>query len=141
MDIFAIGPSNYKVKGKTASVTVSLDKVIIEPAGKSTFTISEPGEYEVGGVSVLSFGTGANVVEIDNLRIIFLGSEKPTDEVISEAGSIDIAVSINVDVAKAVDPWIAATTTPVSGIEPLPKLSMTSDKLPPDLQVVVLSAK
>lgn len=141
MDIAAIGSDNYKVKGKAASVAVSLGKVVIEPTGKSSFTVSEPGEYEVGGVSVLSFGTGVNVVEIDNLRIIFLGSEKPSDEIISEAGSIDIAVSVNVDVAKAVDPWIAVTTAPVSGIEPLPKLSTTSDKLPPDLQVVVLSSK
>lgn len=141
MDIAAIGPSNYKVKGKTASVIVSSDKITIEPAGKPPFNVTDPGEYEVGGVSVLSFGSGVSVVEIDNLRIIFLGSEKPSDETISEAGSIDIAVSINVDVAKAVDPWIAVTTTPVSGIEALPKLSTTSDKLPSDLQVVVLSSR
>ncbi|MEK9200403.1 MAG: hypothetical protein AAB909_00345 [Patescibacteria group bacterium] len=141
MDIVAVGNNNYKIKGKSASVGVSSDKIIIEQVGKAAFTISEPGEYEVGGVSVLSFGSQTNVVEIDNLRIVFLGTEKPSDETISEAGSIDIAVSVSIDIAKAVDPWIAVTTTEIAGVEALPKLSTTADKLPTDLQVVVLSTK
>lgn len=137
MDILNLGTNHYKLKGKTASAVVLGNKVTIEPSG---FVISDPGEYEVGGVSVLSFGDSVFVVEIDNLRIIFL-SQKPSEQIVAEAGAIDIAVSDNIDVAKSVDPWIAVTTTPVAGVEAMPKLTTTSDKLPPDLQVVVLSSK
>ena len=131
-----------KIKGKTAVAEVD-EKVVITRADASTFQIEAPGEYEAGGVSVvcnLYEEKNLFVVEIEGLRICVLpnlASEKLTSEIIDTLGPIDIWVGPNPDLAKQTDPWVVVT----SGDEGLPKYSITKDKLPSDLQVVVLTSK
>ncbi|MBI5358492.1 hypothetical protein HZB69_02580 [Candidatus Amesbacteria bacterium] len=131
-----------KIKGKTASAEVD-DFVVITRSDGSTFQIEAPGEYEAGGVSVvcnLYEEKNLFVVEIEGLRICVLpnlASEKLTSEIIDTLGSIDISAGPNPDLAKQTDPWVVVT----NGDEGLPKYSITKDKLPADLQVVVLTSK
>ena len=131
-----------KIKGKTAVVEVD-DFVVITRSDGSTFQIEAPGEYEAGGVSVvcnLYEEKNLYVVEIEGLRIcvlLDLTGEKLTPEILDALGPIDICVGPNPDLAKQTDPWVVVT----SGDEGLPKYSITKDKLPSDLQVVVLTSK
>jgi hypothetical protein len=131
-----------KIKGKTAVAEVD-DFVVITRSDGSTFQIESPGEYEAGGVSVvcnLYEEKNLFVVEIEGLRICVLPSltgEKLTPEILDALGPIDICVGQNPDLAKQTDPWVVVT----GGDEGLPKYSITKDKLPSDLQVVVLTSK
>jgi L-ascorbate metabolism protein UlaG (beta-lactamase superfamily) len=152
------------------------------------FIIDGPGEFEIGGVSVIGVAAwhddkqgserGKNTIyvfEIEGLRIAHLGDlgHKLTDEQLGEMGSIDIAMvpvggkyTIDAKTAKEVtgqiDPWIVipmhyalpdfgpkelATVDGFlkemerEGIVPIPKLVVSPEKLPGDLQVAVLERK
>lgn len=141
MDISYI-KGKVKIKGKLASCDVD-DKVIISRPDGTTFQIDAPGEYEAGGVSVvgnLYQGLNLYVVEIDGLRISILpnlSSDKLTPEILDSLGSIDICVGQSLDLAKQTDPWVVITL----GDGGVLKYSVTKDKLPSDLQVVVLASK
>ncbi len=134
MEIIYLGHAAFKIRGKQASVvmdpydakvskfpkdveadivTVShqhpdhnaVDQVMGPSAGSGPFVINGPGEYEVGGVSVIGVATyhdnqegkerGANtvyVVEMDGLRLAHLGDlgHKLTEKQLEEMGAIDI---------------------------------------------------
>lgn len=163
----------------------------IARVGGKPFVIDGPGEYEVGGVSVIGVGTwhddnqgaerGRNtvfVIEIDGLRIAHLGDlgHKLTQEQLEEMGPVDVVfvpvgghytidAKTAAEVVKQVDPWIvvpmhyqqpgldAGTFGQLAGVEtflqemgktdvvPAAKLAVSPDKLPQDLQVVVLERK
>jgi L-ascorbate metabolism protein UlaG (beta-lactamase superfamily) len=212
MEINYLGHSAFKIKGKT--VTVVTDPYD-ERAGKfpkdievqiltishehsdhnqkekvkgNPFVIRGPGEYEVGGVSVIGVQTfhdaqngkerGVNtvyVIEIDGLRIAHLGDlgHKLSQEQLEEMGAIDVVmVPIGgtytlgpkeaVEVVRQADPWIVIpmhyrfegeTFGMLSGLDdflkevgksetvPIPKLMISGDRLPEDMQVVVLERK
>jgi L-ascorbate metabolism protein UlaG (beta-lactamase superfamily) len=152
------------------------------------FVIDGPGEYEVGGISVIGVPTfhddaggekrGANtayVIEIEGLRIVHLGDlgHKLSQETLEEIGSVDVALvpvggnyTIDAKTAKEVvaqvDPWIVIPMhyqmnellmkdiAPVEDflkemgkpdVVPIPKLSLSLDKLPTEMQIVVLEKK
>lgn len=137
MDISLV-KGKVKIKGKLASCEVAQGIVITRPDG-STFDIAGHGEYEAGGISVVSTNRGY-VVEVEGLRICVLdlkNTAKLEPSEIDELGSIDITVCDNHELAKQTDPWVILT----SGAEGAPKYSVTKDKLPSDLQVVVLTSK
>ncbi|KKU29031.1 MAG: hypothetical protein UX80_C0003G0069 [Candidatus Amesbacteria bacterium GW2011_GWA2_47_11b] len=124
MDItFAKG--EFKIKGKAGGVRVG-EKVTIN----DNFVIDSPGEYEVGGVSVVGFVGGGYIVEIDGLRLC-------TATKSSEAGAIDILVMETVDpeMVKQIDPWVVVTT----GKEGVAKYTISRDKLPSELTTVCLT--
>lgn len=130
MDISII-KGKIKLKGKQASCEVGEGVVITRP-DNTNFVIDGFGEFEAGGISIVA-SLGVTVVEIEGLRICVLegaAENLPTD-------SIDITVSANLELAKKTDPWVVITT----GAEGAPKYSISKDKLPSDLQVVVLSSK
>lgn len=141
MDILS-NKGKLKIKGKYASCDVDEKLIITRPDG-TTFQIDAPGEYEAGGVSVVGNefeNLNIYVVEIEGLRICVLPNletEKLTSEILDALGSIDICVGQKIDLAKQTDPWVAITY----GEEGVPKYSITKDKLPTDLQVVVLTSK
>lgn len=130
MDITSLGHSSFKLKGRTASVVtdpydsamlgikfpkVDADIVTIshdhpdhnkfDQVTQTKKIISGPGEYELGGVSVIGLPSwhddkkgslrGKNtiyVIEIDRIRIVHLGDLGHTleDKLIENIGSVDI---------------------------------------------------
>lgn len=133
---FSISDGKLFIKSKAFQVDVSEKGINI--GGK--FLVSEPGEYEVGGVSVLGIvGASVYVIEIEALRIFVCVKEieKLTETQLSEIGSIDISWTPNSELSKQVDPWVIITT----GTEGISKYSISKEKLPADLQVVALTTK
>ena len=146
MDI-SINKGKIKIKGKSAGAEVDGGVLITRPDG-TDFTIDSPGEYEAGGISVIgvaAFSTCIYVVEVDGLRICVLNSqiqEKLPSNLLDALGPIDITVSEKLDLAKQTDPYVAVITKAEPGLsEPVVKYSVTLEKLPQDLQVVVLTTK
>lgn len=132
----------FKLKGRSASAELD-GTALITRADGSTFEVDAPGEYEAGGVSIIGvpfMDSNIYVTEIEGLRVCVLNDkiqEKLTSEILDALGPIDICISANQDLAKQTDPWVVVTL----GAEGLPKYSVTHDKLPADLQVVVLTSK
>ncbi len=116
MDITGLPKQAFKLKGKTAAIIAEALNCKIEVEKETKLEISEPGEYEVGGVSIIGFKFGEDtffVFEIDGLRIAYLGSltKEIGDEKISQLGSIDILI---INVSKSTKESLKA----VSGIDP-----------------------
>lgn len=215
MEIVYLGHSSFRLKGKSSTVvtdpydeksgkfprdidanivTVSHDHGdhnAVNKVGGNPFIITGPGEYEVGGVSVIGVPTfhddkeggerGGNtvyVVEIDGLRIVHMGDlgHKLTQEQLDEIGPVGIALvpvggtytidaKIASEVVKQLEASVvipmhyqqpgmdAGTFGSLTGVEdflkemsktdvaPIPKYVITGEKLPTELQVVVLEKK
>jgi len=130
MDIFYLGHSSFKLKGRDASVIIDPfdskkvglkfssneadivsvsheheDHNAISLVKGEPKIISDPGEYEIKGISILGFSTfhdakngeerGKNTIyvyEIDGVRICHLGDlgEKLSDNLIESLGEIDV---------------------------------------------------
>lgn len=133
MEITSLGHASFKIKTKTTTIvtdpydgnmlgvkfpktdaniiTISHhhpdhDKVEnVSPAGDKIKIVDGPGEYEIGGVSIIGIQTfhddkkgaerGKNtiyVIEIDGVRLLHLGDlgHKLTDDQIKEIGNIDV---------------------------------------------------
>lgn len=130
MEITYLGHSSFRLKGKNATVVtdpyessmvglkfpkITADIVTISHAHKdhsqsdsvkeTKMVISEPGEYEVMGVSIIGFKTfhddkkgeerGGNTIylyEIDDLRLAHLGDlgHKLPEDIIEDLGTLDI---------------------------------------------------
>lgn len=207
-----MGHSAFKIKGKQKTVvtdpfseavgkfprdveadivTVShghSDHNAVDRIKGTPFVIDGPGEYEVGGVSVVGVPVfhdavsgqerGLNtvfVIEMEGLRIAHLGDlgHKLSEANLEEIGSVDVVLvpvggNYTIDakgareVVAQVDPWIAVPmhyqmddlqTKDIAKVEdflkemgkgdilPLPKLVLSIDKLPTELQVIVLEKK
>jgi hypothetical protein len=145
MDISTTGKSGYKIKSKNSSVLFENGQIVLD--GQPPFKISEPGEYEVGGVSVIGVQDPEGkifVVELDGMRTAFLDkvTHKLTELQVEEIGPVDIAVLPNLvaEVATQVDSWVILCET---GAETpaVPKYSVTADKLPTETTTVVLERK
>lgn len=216
MEVTYLGHSAFKIKGKNSAVVtdpydakvskfprdVEADIVTVshqhgdhnavaQVSGKP-FVIDGPGEYEVGGVSVIGIQTwhddklgqerGSNtmfVIEIDGLRLAHLGDlgHKLTEIQLEEmGGAIDVVfvpvggfytidAKTAAEVVKQLDPWVVVpmhyaslTIDPslsgkLTGVEvflkemgktevvAIPKLVISADRLPTEMQVVVLERK
>lgn len=212
MEIIYLGHSAFKIKGKQKTVvtdpfsdtvgkfprdveadivTVShkhADHNAVDKIKGSPFVIDGPGEYEVGGVSVVGVpvfhdsnsgqdrgGNTMFVIEMEGLRIAHFGDlgHKLSESDLEEIGSVDIALvpvggnyTIDAKTAKEVvaqvDPWIVVPMhyqmddlqmkdiakvddflkeMGKGEIVPTPKLVISLDRLPTELQVVVLEKK
>ena len=214
VEITYLGHSSFKIKGKTAVVvtdpfdekcgkfprdltadivTVSHDHFDHNATKllSSSFFVRGPGEYEVGGVSVVGVHSwhddksgaerGPNtiyVIEIEGLRLVHLGDlgHKLDQEQLDEMGPIDVVMvpvggeytidaKTAAEVTRQVDPWVVIpmhyqqegldksafgqlaggggflAEMGKSEIQPVAKYVITADKLPSELQVVVLERK
>ncbi len=147
MDISLADSKSFKIKTKTASVVVGETIMVNE------FVIDAAGEYEVSGVSVVGVPVDRSVfyvVETEGMRVAVVGKseEKLSAENLSELGSIDIALvptdmdaKIAVEIARQLDPWVIIPSGFDPAYEPVPKYSISKDKLPTELAVVILSSK
>jgi hypothetical protein len=160
MEITAPTAKQFKCKSKTTNLLCAGKEVIIEKNTGEKMTISEQGEYEVAGVSVIG-SKNAYVLEIDGVRIcyVFNYAEKLPENELAELGSIDIALlqtegdnKLSAEIARQLDPWVMIPSPfnatdfmkvlGVSTYEPVNKYAVASrDKLPSELQIVVLSSK
>ena len=215
VEIQYLGHSAFRIKGKScvvvtdpygaqagklpAGVTANIvtvshdhfDHNEVKSVAGSPFVVNGPGEYEVGGVSIVGIPTwhddqegaqrGENtayVIEMDGLRLVHLGDlgHKLAQDQLEQMGAIDV-VMIPVGgvytldakeaagVVKQVDPWVvipmhyqqagldAGSFGQLSGVDvflkergksevqPVPKLVVSADRLPGELQVVVLERK
>jgi L-ascorbate metabolism protein UlaG (beta-lactamase superfamily) len=168
----------------------AVEKIKGLPSGKPgrPFVIDGPGEYEIGGVSVVGVPAwhdeksggerGLNtiyVIEMDGLRIAHMGDlgHKLNDQQLEEIGAIDVVFvpvggvyTIDAKTAKEVvgqvDPWVIIPMhykTADFGLKdlgtiddflkemgkteivPVAKYSISADRLPEDMQLVVLEKK
>jgi len=146
MDIQLIGKGLFKLKGKTASIITDFSSFKVEVEKQVKMEISEPGEYEVGGISILGMQLGENIIfvfEIDGLRIAYLGEFKKdltdtqiselkkdlTDTQISELGNIDILVIFEgrEKIIGQIDPYFVITEN-YQGSLPVEKIDKFSLK-------------
>lgn len=162
MDISLADSKSFKIKTKAASVLVG-EVIKIDRTESDQFVIDAAGEYEVSGISVVGLSVGNAifyVVEAEGMRIAVVGKsdKKLLAENLSELGSIDIALiptdmdaKIAVEIARQLDPWVMIPSgfnptvflkeLGTTAYEPVPKYSISKDKLPTELAVVILSAK
>lgn len=155
MDIFYLGHSSFRIKGKTATLEVNNGQINF--LSDTPFVIKGPGEYEVKGVSIIGIGDESNtiyVIEMDGMRVCHLGDlgHKLSEAQLEEISSVDIAmVPVAVtEAVKQVDPWIiipyydkqpeldAFLKEMGKTVEPQTKLVISRDKLPEETQVVWL---
>ena len=102
MDISYLGKESYKIKAKTGTVTANpMGLTIAHKNGGEDFVITNPGEYEVEGISVFGSRTEdstAYVVQFDDIRVLYLGNlSKPLSEKnITDLENIDVVI-VSVD--------------------------------------------
>lgn len=162
MDITLVDSKTFRIKTKLSSVLIS-EIIKIDRPGTDQFVIDAPGEYEVSGISVVGVSISKSVfyvVEAEGMRVAVVGKgeEKLSAENLSELGSIDIALvptemdaKIAVEITRQIDPWVIIPSgfnptaflkeIGIATYEPLPKYSISKDKLPTELAVVILSSK
>lgn len=161
MDITHVGNVSLRIKGKTATVVTNPDTSvrISDRAEGNPYVVDGPGEYEVKGVGIIGFSTGKSTVyriEIDGVSIVYLGHLDRTLTA-SEVDSLDgvdilvVPVVGAMPIVQEVEPSIVIPIQYGAGeltaflkeigkedIQPQPKLSITKDKIPEQMQVVVL---
>jgi len=154
----------WKIKIKKGLVVVDGEgKVKIGSSGREeSFAISEPGEYEIEGISV--FGYAANeqtifVIQAEALRVLYLGNLKAKleEKLIEELDTID-AVIVKIDqlgvkevgdLLGQIEPGYIlpyGETTKIDefvrsfehGSKPMEKLSLTKTMIPEEATEVVV---
>lgn len=176
MDIYCSNPTSVRLRGKKTvlvidpTASVEADAVLltgknlphVQPAKvkNARVTVDGPGEYEVGGVSIVGKALGevtTYYIKIDGMTILHLGSiDKPlSDTDFDTYPSIDVLlVPVMREVSEMVAKFEPKVVVPIAfdqaslaeflkemgkdGIKSQPKLSITKEKLPAELEVVVL---
>jgi hypothetical protein len=99
MDISYLGKDSFKIKAKVGTIVASpVNLTISHKSGGDDFVITQPGEYEVEGISVFGYKTNETnvfVIQFEDLRIAYLGNlTKPLSEKsISELENTDVVVA------------------------------------------------
>lgn len=146
MDIYWLGNSTFKLKGKLAAAIVNQDGVAIDP-----HVFSGPGEYESKGIMVYGIANESEglvyQVTIDGLQVVYLtgpvkleGIEQIDILLTSTAGAVaDLEPKMIIPYGEGENLTKLIKELGGEGVEVLPKLSITKDKLPDEPQVVVLN--
>lgn len=154
MEITSFSGKYFKIKTKLTTATLG-DKLLLTRSDETVLEITGPGEYEVGGISVVKLPYAA-IIEADNTRTIWLEDipNKLSEKQLEEIGPIDVVLvptEKEVEAAKQLDPWVIIPSSfnptavlkelGVGELHPVAKYSISSDKLPSELQIVVLEDK
>lgn len=96
MEIAYLGKNNFKLKAKKGIATYeSGAKVVLTgSSAKAPFTITQPGEYEVEGISVFGYQTEevpTYVIQLDEVRVMTIEG-RIEDKLIDELDVIDVAI-------------------------------------------------
>ncbi len=100
MDVVKVGDHQYRIKGKKGSVLTRLGESveIMGSGSKSPFVITEPGEYEVEGISVFCYrveeGLGV-MIQAEELKCLSLAGIA-SDALIDDLDIIDVVI-VDVD--------------------------------------------
>lgn len=163
MDISLVDHSTVRIKGKAAVVVVAPDGSVsvADRAEENPFVVRGPGEYEIKGVGVIGMSAEKNTVyriEIDGMSIVRVGPlEHPlTATQVDTLDGVDILmVSVSGGAASVISEVEPSIVIPLDhtpdgiraflkeigkeDVVPQPKLSVTKDKIPEQMLVVVLS--
>lgn len=96
MDITRSGEKSYKIKGKRGAVTALVGKSIeiVGGVSKTPFLITQPGEYEVEGISVFAYQadqTLAALVQVEDVKVLVI-EESVSDALIEEMDVVDVVL-------------------------------------------------
>ena len=147
MDIFWLGNSSFRLKGKGANVLVNPEGVTVEER-----LFSGPGEYESKGVMIGGVNIGGSLaywIGIDGLNIVYLSTSQEIDkQKLEEMDEADILLTPLASIVADFEPKIIIPFSDdldkllkelgVENPAPQPKLSITKDKLPEEPLVVSL---
>lgn len=154
VEITSFSVKYFKIKTKTTQASLG-DKLVITRSDNTSLDITGPGEYEVGGISVVKL-TYATIIEADGVRTAWLHDiqSKLDDKQLEEIGPIDVVLVTlenQVAAAKQLDPWVIIPSSfnpamilkelGIAEFNPVPKYVISSEKLPAELQIVVLEDK
>lgn len=108
MDISYLGNASYKLKTKNGFVVANEASLTIShKSGEDDFVITEPGEYEVEGISVFGYKAEESniyVMQCEDIRILYLGNmtRSLSDKDIANLENIDVVI-VNVDMMSIKD--------------------------------------
>lgn len=139
MEISKVG-TGFRIKGKQVVVTIeSANKIAV-----GDFVIFGPGEYEIAGVTV----TGVRVpptayrLTVDGVNFGYFEEaiDKLTQEQVEKLDGIDIILGtkISPQLITETEPTMIVTTEKKEGVTPASKLAITREKLPTELQTIIL---
>lgn len=151
MDISFTEGNNFKIKGKSISLTTS-------PFAIGDKVIYGPGEYEVGGVSVMGWRTKDKIIifliEVDGLSVLYLGdfSGKLESGLLDVIGEVDVVLTSSKDGISdglRFDPYyiISTNSTNFSDLgmqsESMQKFSLKKDEIVEEMSIkaIVLTRK
>ncbi len=144
MDIYFLGGSAFKIKGKNATTIMDAGKVAVESA-EQIREFTGPGEYETKGVVITGLSAKSGVifsVNQDRLNLVYLGlqGESLSEEQMQHIVETDILFisSKSGPAISQLEPKIIITMDEKETVEPVGKLSITKEKLPEEPVVVVL---
>lgn len=98
MDISYLGKDNFKIKAKTGTIELSGKGLTIShKTGGEDFVITNPGEYEVEGISVFGYKSEESnvyVVQFEDMRVAYLGdlSTILSEKTITDLENIDVVI-------------------------------------------------
>lgn len=113
MDITYLGEASFLIKGdRVVAINPGRDAPRADVALHSSrqkdrrLIVNGPGEYEIGGVLIVTVGTGptgtlSHAVEIGGLNVVHLGGEAMSDREIAAFGEVDILILAARDLASA----------------------------------------
>lgn len=96
MEIAVAGKNGFKLKAKRGTINYESggSVTLTGASAKVPFVITEPGEYEVEGVSVFGYASESAVTyvfQMDDVRIMTIAA-KVEDKLIDELDIIDVAI-------------------------------------------------
>lgn len=98
MDISYAGKGAFKIKTKNGSVLITEEKLTLShKSGGEDFEVTEPGEYEVEGISVFGYmaeGVSVYVVQFEDIRVAYLGqlTKALSEKSVTELENIDVVL-------------------------------------------------
>ncbi len=154
--IFIVDPSDKLPKTPTDGVIIlSRDAVSLSKVTDYRVVVNSPGEYEIGGVKISGIdldGVTVYGLTIDNVEVLLAKASSVT-KVSEKLKEYDIAIfnvdsEINQTVVTALEPRVlilygekatdAAKALGKEDAEKLQKFAAAKDKLPEEMQVIVL---
>lgn len=98
MDISYLGKDSYKIKTKAGSVQMKDSQLTVShKSGGDDFSVVDPGEYEVEGISVFGYPSDENtvfVIQFEDFRVLYLGTlhKMMSEKTIAELENIDVVI-------------------------------------------------
>ncbi len=143
MDITHLSHSGFRIKGKNSILVI--DNSAVENLGESSIIFTSPGEYEVRGVKILGIPNSGKTIfkiKIDGVTFCHLGDLKTklTDKELSSLEEVDILFVITTEAEgiSQIGPKIVIPREILKEGERLSQLTISKDKLPQDLKIVIL---